>query len=107
MRRTHPLLRNRQDNAKLACWLCTEILRELKNSRSDYTLSCYILSRNYTLSRKKEIIRRGIGSTWGCNFYTGTHLGRYFLHGHAEWVKTRNLMAGNFDSHLRIKVMAL
>jgi hypothetical protein len=26
---------------------------------------------------------------------------------HAEWVETRELMAGNFDSHLRIKVMAL
>ena len=29
------------------------------------------------------------------------------LHGHAEWVETRDLTQGNFDSHLRIKVMAL
>ena len=42
------------------------------------------------------IIHRGFGSIWG-----------NILHGHTEWVETRNLMAGNFDSHLRIKVMAL
>ena len=30
-----------------------------------------------------------------------------FLYGHAEWVETRDLILGNFDSHLRIKVMAL
>ena len=30
-----------------------------------------------------------------------------FLHGHAEWVETKDLTLGNFDSHLRIKVMAL
>jgi hypothetical protein len=35
------------------------------------------------------------------------HLGTKFLRGHAEWVETRDLMVGNFDSHLRIKVMAL
>ena len=28
------------------------------------------------------------------------------LYGHTEWVETKNLMAGNFDSHLRIKDMA-
>ena len=33
----------------------------------------------------------------------GEHLGRNFLHGHAELVESRNLMAGNFDSHLGIK----
>ena len=35
------------------------------------------------------------------------HLEREFLHGHAEWVETRNLTARNFDSYLRTKVMAL
>ena len=39
----------------------------------------------------------GIGSTWGDNFYS---------YGHAEWIEIRDLMT-DFDSHLRIKVMAL
>ena len=34
-------------------------------------------------------------------------LGDIILHGHAEWVETRDLIKGNFDSHLRIKVTAL
>jgi hypothetical protein len=34
-------------------------------------------------------------------------MGRHFLYGHAEWVETRNLTAGNFDSHLTIKGMVL
>ena len=34
-------------------------------------------------------------------------LGEIILHGHGEWVKTRHLTAGNFDSHLRIKVSPL
>jgi hypothetical protein len=59
---------------------------------------CYTL---YTLSRKKKEslglkFHGGIGSTWG-----------QFLHRHAEWVETRDLTLENFDSHLRIKVMAL
>ena len=28
------------------------------------------------------------------------HLGGQFLHGHAEWVETRDLILGNFDSRL-------
>ena len=31
----------------------------------------------------------GVGSTWGDNL---------FLHGYAEWVETRDLTLGNFDS---------
>ena len=34
-------------------------------------------------------------------------LGEIFLHGHAEWVETRDLTGQIFDSHLTIKVMAL
>ena len=30
-----------------------------------------------------------------------------FLHGHAEWVETRDLTRQIFDSHLTIKVTAL
>ena len=47
-------------------------------------------------SDEKKIINaihRRVGSTWG----------EIFLHGHAELVESRNLMAGNFDSHLGIK----
>ena len=53
----------------------------------------------YTLSRKK--IKKY--NSWG----VWEHLGRYFLHEHAEWVQTRDLTLGNLDSHLRIKVTAL
>ena len=35
------------------------------------------------------------------------HLGGQFLHGHAEWVETRDLTGQIFDSRLRIKVTAL
>ena len=35
------------------------------------------------------------------------YLGGQFLHGHAEWVETRDLTEQIFDSHLIIKVMAL
>ena len=45
---------------------------------------------------KKIIIRGGIGSTWGRNFYMGTQNGSKY-----------EMMARNFDSHLRIKVLAL
>ena len=56
------------------------------------TLACY------TLSRKKQniIICGGTGSTW-----------EICLLGHAEWVETRDLTLGNFDSCLTIKVTAL
>ena len=40
-------------------------------------------------SSKINIIRGGTGSTWG-----------QFLHGHAEWIKTRNLIAEIVDSCL-------
>ena len=30
-----------------------------------------------------------------------------FLYGHTEWVETKDLTLGDFDLHLRIKVMAL
>ena len=43
-----------------------------------------------------NVIPRGFGSTWGDNFYKGTQNGSKL-----------DLMAGNFDSHLRIKDMAL
>ena len=33
-------------------------------------------------------------------------LGGIILHGHAEWIETRDLTFRNFDSRLRIKVMA-
>ena len=61
----------------------------------------------YTRSRKKigKIIHGGGGgggSTWGHNFYMGI----IFV-----WARrmdqTRDLILGNFDSHLIIKVMAL
>ena len=45
-----------------------------------------------------NLIHRDFGSTGG---------GAVFLHGHAEWVDIRDLTRKNFDSHLRIKVMAL
>ena len=32
------------------------------------------------------------------------HLGMYFLHGHAEWVRIRNLMAGNLIHTLELKL---
>ena len=50
----------------------------------------------------KELMFGGGGGGVG-----SMHLEREFLHGHAEWVKTRDLTLGNFDSHLRIKVTAL
>jgi hypothetical protein len=34
-------------------------------------------------------------------------LGDIILYGHAEWIETKDLTFRNFDSHLRIKVMAL
>ena len=43
------------------------------------------------LHRKKKIIPGWLWSTW-C------------LYGHAEWVETRNLTLGNFDSCLRFKL---
>ena len=36
-------------------------------------------------------IRGAFGSTWGHNF---------LIYGHAEWIETRNLTEGIFDSHL-------
>ena len=45
-----------------------------------------------------NVIHRGFGSIWGDIFYIGTQNG---------YVEIRDLMAGNFDSHLKIKVMAL
>ena len=30
------------------------------------------------------------------------HLGGYFIHGQAEWVETRDMTQGDFDSRLRI-----
>jgi hypothetical protein len=60
----------------------------------------FLLSSVCGLEKKQIIIiiiTGWLGSTWGHNFYTGTQ------HGHGLKL-TRNL---NFDSHLRIKVMAL
>ena len=34
-------------------------------------------------------------------------LGGRFLHGHAEWVETRDLTRQSFDSHHTIKIMSL
>ena len=42
---------------------------------------------NSFLHTKKDFHCRGLGG-W---------LGPYFLHGHAEWIKTRDLTLGNFD----------
>ena len=59
---------------------------------------CYTLS-SYTLGKKANLNNLihggggggGVGSTWGDNL---------FLHGHAEWVETRDLTGQIFDSHL-------
>ena len=61
-----------------------------------FCLVCDLLENYIHYVEKKDYCLGGLGA-----------LGEIILHGHAEWVETRDLTLGNFDSCLRIKITAL